>query len=675
MAGFDAPYVPGWDCHGLPIELQVDRRLGKKNRELNVGDFRRECRGYADKYVGLMREDFKRLGILGQWESPYLTMNFGYQAAIVRALGTLVQKGVVYKGKKPVHWCIRCRTALAEAEVEYEPHTSPSIYVEFPLAEDSAPTLAMRVPSIAGQAVSVLIWTTTPWTIPSNLAVAFHPEFDYAAYDTDGGAVIVAEKLADQVGSSVGRTLTTPLARFKGRDLEGLRFRHPLYDRDSVAVLADYVTLEQGTGAVHTAPGHGADDFLTGQRYGLDVYAPVGPGGRFTDDVVQFAGMQVFDANPKIEAALLEAGRLWHRDDLDHAYPHCWRCHRPVIFLATPQWFIAMDAASPDTDTAAAANQGLRSRALDAITQVEWFPSWGEERIRGMLATRPDWCISRQRSWGVPIPALRCHDCHEALLSPAVIDQHSRHLHGARCRRLVRTRVVRSSSRPTSSVPGAGVASSSVRRTFSTCGSIRAQVWRRFRQTTPRWAGRPHCTSRGLISTVAGSRARYSSRSGHVGRLPTEQVITHGFVVDESGRKMSKSIGNMIEPDTIIKQSGAEILRLWVAMVDYREEIRIGKEILARVVEAYRKIRNTMRILIANLYDFDPASDQVPTEKLQEVDRYALARYGEATQRILSSYDTYDFQTISHTLNNGLLTVDLSAFYIDISKDQALHVR
>ena len=668
MAGFDAPYVPGWDCHGLPIELQVDRRLGKKKRELSVGDFRRECRGYAEKYVGLMREDFKRLGILGQWESPYLTMNFEYQAAIVRALGTLVQKDMVYKGKKPVHWCIHCRTALAEAEVEYEPHTSPSIYVEFPLSEDSASALAKVAPSIAGRAVSVLIWTTTPWTIPSNLAVAFHPEFDYAAYETDGGAVIVAEKLVDQVSASVGRALTTPLARFKGRDLEGLRFRHPLYDRDSIAVLADYVTLEQGTGAVHTAPGHGADDFLTGQRYGLDVYAPVGPGGRFTDDVAEFAGMQVFDANPKIEVALRQAGHLWYRHDLDHAYPHCWRCHRPVIFLATPQWFIAMDAAPPDTDTHAAANQGLRSRALDAITQVKWFPRWGEERIRGMLATRPDWCISRQRSWGVPIPALRCHSCHEAVLSPAVIgrtaDVFRQHGADAWYERELSEFVPSDLECPAC---GGGE--------FEREENI-LDVW--FDSGTSLEAVQIDNPTLGWPATLylEGSdqyRGWFQSSLlvavGTRGRAPYRQVITHGFVVDESGRKMSKSIGNMIEPDTIIKQSGAEILRLWVAMVDYREEIRIGKEILARVVEAYRKIRNTMRILIANLYDFDPASDRVSTETLAEVDRYALARYGEATQRILQAYETYDFQTISHTIN-GLLTVDLSAFYIDISKDR-----
>lgn len=661
MEGFDAPYVPGWDCHGLPIELQVDRHLGKKKRELSVASFRRECREYATKYVGLMREDFKRLGILGQWEAPYLTMNFGYQASIVRALGALVQKGMVYKGKKPVHWCIHCRTALAEAEVEYQPHTSPSIFVKFPLSKASGPALAHIAPSLAGKPVSVLIWTTTPWTIPSNLAVAFHPEFDYAAYETEGAILILAEPLAEQVGAIGGRSLASPIANFKGHELEGLRFRHPLYERDSVAVLADYVTLEQGTGAVHTAPGHGADDFLTGQRYNLDVYTPVGPSGRFTDDVERFSGMQVFDANPKVEEALLDTGRLWHRDDLEHTYPHCWRCHRPVIFLATPQWFIAMDA---DLNS----DSGLRHQALDAITDVEWFPRWGEERIRGMLTTRPDWCISRQRSWGVPIPALRCNACHEAILNPAVIDRTAGVFagHGADAwyeRDL------------SEFIPADLVCPACGRRDFEREQNI-LDVW--FDSGTSLEAIQTDNPTLGWPATLylEGSdqyRGWFQSSLliavGTRGRAPYQQVITHGFVVDESGRKMSKSLGNIIEPHTIIKQSGAEILRLWVAMVDYREEIKIGKEILARVVEAYRKIRNTLRILAANLYDFDPASDLLPIDRLSEVDRYALARYGEATQKILTSYNIYDFQTISHTINN-LLTVDLSAFYVDISKDR-----
>src|SRR5438876_1474953 len=345
MAGFDAPYVVGYDCHGLPIELQVDRELGPKKREMSVADFCRACRAYAERYIGTMTEQFQRLGILGTWEAPYLTMNFKYQAAIARALGRFVEQGLVYKGKKPVHWCIHCRTALAEAEVEYEDHASPSIYVEFPLAPESAADLGSRVPALARRDVSVLIWTTTPWTIPSNLAIAFHPEFDYAAYDVDGRAVIVAEALAARVGQVVGRAFDRPVARMKGDVLEGVRFRHPLYDRDSVGVLGDYVTLEAGTGAVHTAPGHGADDFNTGVKYGLEIYAPIGPAGHFLDTVPIVGGMRVFDANPKVEDALNERGLLWHREAFSHQYPHCWRCHNPVIFLATSQWFIRLDCA------------------------------------------------------------------------------------------------------------------------------------------------------------------------------------------------------------------------------------------------------------------------------------------------------------------------------------------
>ena len=412
MAGFDAPYVPGWDCHGLPIELKVDRELGARKRQMTVGDFRRTCRAYAAKFVDIMRTDFKRLGVMGAWGDPYLTMDYGYQATIVRALARFVEQGMVYKGKKPVHWCIHCRTALAEAEVEYENHTSPSIFVEFPFTAVAAAELCSRVPALAWRDnLSVLIWTTTPWTIPSNLAIAFHPEFTYGAYPVDGTTVIVAEGLSARVSKQVKRTFGEPVARFSGRKLEGLRFRHPLYDRDSVGVLATYVTLDQGTGAVHTAPGHGSDDFTTGVQYGLEVYAPVGPGGHFLDEVELFAGQRVFDANPKIEEALASRGRLWHRESFDHSYPHCLRCHHPVIFLATSQWFVAMD------------RTGLREKAIEAVRHVKWIPAWGEERLTLMLANRPDWCISRQRSLGVPIPAVDCVKCGEAILSTELAER------------------------------------------------------------------------------------------------------------------------------------------------------------------------------------------------------------------------------------------------------------
>src|SRR5689334_305722 len=361
MAGFDAPYVVGYDCHGLLIELRVDRELGPKKREMTVAEFCRACRAYAQRYVGTMTSQFQRLGVLGTWDDPYLTMDFRYQAAIARTFGEFVERGLVYKGKKPVHWCIHCRTALAEAEVEYEDHSSPSIYVEFPLAPDAGEELAARVPALAGRNVSVLIWTTTPWTIPSNLAVAFHPEFDYAAYDVDGRAVIVAEALADRVSAAVQRPFGAPVAKMKGADLERIRFQHPLYTRESLGVLGEYVTLDAGTGAVHTAPGHGADDFNTGMRYGLDIYAPIGPAGHFLDDVELFGGQRVFDANPNVAEALHQRARLWHRETFSHQYPHCWRCHNPVIFLATSQWFIDLDTVPlPSGKT-------LRQAALDAI--------------------------------------------------------------------------------------------------------------------------------------------------------------------------------------------------------------------------------------------------------------------------------------------------------------------
>ena len=656
MAGFDAPYVPGWDCHGLPIELKVDKELGKKKREMSVADFRRACRDYAQRFVELQATDFQRLGVLGAWDRPYLTMTPGYQAAIVRALGRFVEQGSVYKGKKPVHWCLHCRTALAEAEVEYEDHTSPSIYVEFPLHDDSAPLLTERAPALAGRPVSVLIWTTTPWTIPSNLAVAFHPSFDYGAYDVDGTVVIVAEELAEQVGTTVGRSFHTKLASLKGGDLEGLRFRHPLYDRDSVGVLADYVTLEQGTGAVHTAPGHGADDYVTGKRYGLEVYAPIGPSGRFDDDVEIVGGDKVWDANPKVVAALAEAGRLWHSESVDHTYPHCWRCRRPVIFLATWQWFIAMDA------------NDLRGRALAAVREVEWFPAWGEERIHNMLANRPDWCISRQRSWGVPIPAVYCTGCREAVLTTGLTDR-------------------------AAAVFDAHGADAWYERDIDEfvppdlrCPKCDGSDFERERDILDVWfdSGSSHEAIHGDHPELGWPYDVYLEGSdqyrgwfhssllvglGTRDAAPYRQVITHGFVVDEAGRKMSKSEGNTVDPHEVIERSGAEVLRLWVAMVDYREEVRVGPHILARIIEAYRKIRNTLRILVANLYDFDPARDALDPDRLLEVDRYALHRYGEVAGRVLRAYDQYEFQTVVHTLNNHL-TVDLSAFYVDISKDR-----
>jgi isoleucyl-tRNA synthetase len=667
MSGFNAPYIPGYDCHGLPIELKVDRELGPKKRDMTVGEIRRACREYASRYINVMNEQFKRLGIFGEWDNYYVTMDFKYQAAITRAFGKFVERDLVYKGKKPVHWCIHCRTALAEAEVEYEDHTSPSIYVEFPLDPSSANELATRVPALAGRKVSVLIWTTTPWTIPSNLAIAFHPEFDYGAYEVDDRVVIVAEGLAESVAKAGGRTFGAPVARMKGEALERIRFQHPLYARTSLGVLGDYVTLDAGTGAVHTAPGHGADDFMTGMKYGLEIYAPIGPGGHFFDTVELFGGLRVFDANPVVVDALKERGKLWHAEPFSHQYPHCWRCHNPVIFLATSQWFIAMDKSGAGGSGLGA--RTLRERALDAIdNDVQWIPKWGHDRIYNMVAHRPDWCISRQRVWGVPIPAFDCTQCGTAVTNTDIVERAAKVFeeYGADAWY----------ERPVEEFLPDGL----------TCASCGGTTFERERDILDVWfdsgssheavmAVRPQLTWPSDMYLEGSDQHRGWFQSsllialGTRGRPPFREVLTHGFLIDVDGQKMSKSRGNATEPQEVIKQSGAEILRLWTAMSEYTGEIRVSKEILARVVEAYRKLRNTMRYLVSNLYDFDPTVDALPVAHLLDVDRFILGRYAELGRKMLDGYAAYDYSTMCQALN-AFTTVDLSALYSDISKDR-----
>ena len=526
--------------------------------------------------------------------------------------------------------------------------------MEFPLSEADLASIAARVPALSGWPVSALIWTTTPWTIPSNLALAFHPDLDYAAFEVNGQAVIVADALAEAVSQAVDRPLTRVLATFRGRVLEGLRFRHPLCDRDSLAVLADYVTLDQGTGVVHTAPGHGADDFATGVRYGLDIYAPIGRNGRFDADVPLVGGLKVFEANPVVETALAEAGRLWGRSELDHSYPHCWRCHQPVIFLATSQWFVRMEP--------------LRKAAITACGQTRWIPAWGEERMTGMLEARPDWCISRQRAWGVPIPAVACTSCGTSLLTPELIEKAAsvfeRESADAWYARPVETFLPEGFRCP-SCAGTTFEAERDILDVWFDSGSSHEAVL----------AQRPELTWPADLYLEGSDQYRGWFQSsllvaiGTRGRAPYRAVFTHGFFVDEQGRKMSKSLGNVLSPQQLMKDSGADVLRLWVAMVDAREEMRLGREILARTVEAYRKIRNTFRYLLANLYDFDPAADRLPVASLLEVDRLALARYERVARRARAAYDAFEFQTIFQALNE-LVTVDLSAFYLDVSKDR-----
>ncbi len=652
MAGFNSHYVPGWDCHGLPVEHEVEKGLGKKKAELSTVEIRRRCRDYATKFVNIQREEFKRLGVFGAWKTPYLTMDFKYQATIVREFGKFLLNGSVYKGKKPVHWCPTCKTALAEAEVKYEDHRSPSIYVKFKMTSP----LPNGVGIGEGKPVSVIIWTTTPWTIPANLAIALHPDFTYVAVDLGAEIYILAESLLKEVLEKFGIKTYKVLAKFPGKRLEGLKTSHPLYDRESVIVLAPYVTLDVGTGCVHTAPGHGQEDYETGIQYGLEIYSPVDDDGRFTRDVPFFAGQFVFDANSAVNQKLKEVGALLKEEVMVHSYPHCWRTNDPIIFRATEQWFISME------------KTGLRQNALRAINEVTWIPPWGRDRIYGMIENRPDWCVSRQRAWGIPITVFYCRTCGQTLATAETIghvvklfeergadvwfeEEPSRLLpEGTRCPKCGGSEFTKETDILDvwfdSGVSWAAVLENRDDLQFPASlyleGSDQHRGW--FHSS---------------LLTSVGTR----------GHAPYEAVLTHGFVVDGEGKKMSKSAGNVIAPEEVINRLGADVLRLWVSAEDYKDDIKISDEILKRLADAYFRIRNTFRFLLGNLYDFDPQRDRISYSELYEIDRWALHRLQKLISRVREAYERFEFHIVYHSVQN-FCAVEMSSTYFDILKDR-----
>lgn len=651
MQGFDAPYVPGWDCHGLPIELQVEKNLGSKKHETTKLQMRKQCREYAEKFVHVQRAEFERLGVLGDWDRPYLTMSYDYEGITARELARFAENGGLYKGKKPVHWCSSCVTALAEAEVEYADKTSPSIYVKFLLQDD----ISTAVPALAGKRVSLVIWTTTPWTIPANLAVALHPELEYVALETGGEVLVVAEGLKDAFMAATG-VQGNVIATFRADILYRKRCKHPFYDRDSIVLLGEHVTLDAGTGCVHTAPGHGQEDYELALVEGLDIYNPVDNRGRYIQSLEFFGGMFVFDANAAVMEKLREVGALVGQGSVEHSYPHCWRCKKPIIFRATEQWFISME------------KNDLRQKALTEIDRVSWVPKWGRERIHGMIENRPDWCISRQRSWGVPITAFYCTECGEILADGKTM-HHVADLFMEGGADLWYEKEAAELLPPGTVCPQCGKSAfekeMDILDVWFDSGVSHAAVL----ENRPELGSPANMYLEGSDQHRGWFHSSLLASVGTRGVAPYREVLTHGFVVDGSGRKMSKSVGNVVAPEEVIKKYGAEILRLWVAAQDYRDDVRISQEILTRLAEAYRRIRNTCRYLLGNLNDFDPDVDMVPYDRMTELDRWALHQLEVLKEKVAAAYNEYEFHILYHAVN-GFCTVEMSAFYLDIIKER-----
>ena len=652
MAGHYAPYVPGWDCHGLPIETQVEKELGGKGK-VPPAEFRRLCREFATRYVEQHKRDFKRLGVFGRWNDPYLTMSHEYEATIANAFLDFIEKGYVYRGRKPVYWCIYDSTALAEAEVEYEDHTSPSIWVKFALVGGASGEAAKL-----GSDISAVIWTTTPWTIPHNRALAFHPDFEYAVVETEKGKLLLAADRVPALQSECEIKEVRVLAKFKGHHFEHAKFKHPLLPFEVPGVLATYVTLDQGTGIVHTAPGHGVDDFNTGQKYNLETAAPMDDKGVYTEGLPEYKGKDVFTANPIVVKLLKDSGALLAHHPYKHTYPHCWRCHNPVIFRATEQWFIKMDQA------AHGATKTFREEALEEIHQVKWIPSWGEDRMYEMIEHRPDWCVSRQRFWGTPIIVFYCEGCGKRLEDfkalRNVIEWFKKEGADAWYKHSAEELLP------------AG--------TKCSCGQSK---WRKENDILDVWfdSGSSHlAVLRGNewpadVYLEGPDQYRgwfHSSLLIAVGvrdKAPYKGIVTHGWTLDEQGRPMSKSLGNVVLPSEICEKWGADLLRLWVASVEYQADVKMSERVMTQLSEAYRKIRNTFRFVLGNLNDFDPAKNSVANDQLEEMDRWMIERTADLVKKCREWYANYEFHRVYHAIHDYCV-VDLSAFYYDVLKDR-----
>lgn len=651
MRGYRTPYVPGWDNHGMPIENAVSQQFLQQGKTPSKVELRQACRAYAQHFVEVQRKQFERLGLVGDWEHPYLTMDYAFEAGIVRIFGELVKRGYIYRDLRPVLWCPVCQTALAEAEVEYAPKVSDAIYVAFPIVRDPKGIFA-NAPNPA-----ILIWTTTPWTIPANLALAVHPELDYALVATDGKTWVLVNELVPATMETLGVKEYRVLTTVKGSELEGVVARHPIFERESPVVLADYVLAEEGTGVVHTAPGHGAEDFYTGKRYGLPILCPVDERGVFTEEAGEFAGLPIApEGNRAVIRRLQEVGALLHYAPYHHNYPHCWRCDSPLLFRTTVQWFMNID------------HMGHREKALRAIEGVRWIPEEGENRIKAMVANRPDWCLSRQRAWGVGIPAFYCEACDEVLLTPETIEA-------------VAQKIEQEGSDVWFDKPADYFLPAGTR-----CAKCGASQFRKETDVLDVWfdSGSTH---RLVLETrpelrwpadlyIEGSdqhrgwfNASLMIAIGTKDAAPYRMVITHGFVLDGEGRKMSKSEGNVVDPLDVVQKMGADVLRLWVASTEYFEDVRLSDEILKYVADAYRQIRNTLRFIIGNLADFNPATDAVPYEQLHELDRWMLARLQEYVRYALQAYESFEYHRFYHETRR-FCNVDLSAFYLDVLKDR-----